>query len=117
MSMNFGDELFVARRRGTQFARIQASGLGDVTFFPALDHNTNVVYYEARVRPDGSSTPVAYKHLGKPVPSGGIIIVNMRAILDSLTAGNYNVLISVGNADGAVDYNASNTFTVPLIPE
>ena len=118
MNMTFGQDLLVHARRGTQPTRVEADGLGDVSFTPSSDHDTNVSYYEARVHPEGSSTIVATKLLGKPsITSSGKIVCSLRAILNSLSAGNYVVIVRAVNANGSTDSTDSNTFTVPLFSE
>ena len=112
--MPVSEELLTHRRRGTTGApQIQGWGLGDVSFTVPGDHAT-ILSYEARIRAQGSSTVVATKSLGKPTPQGSTIIVNLRALLDSMTAGNYTVSIAATNQSGTTDSSETSAFIVPL---
>jgi hypothetical protein len=111
----FSEELLTHKRRGVSNTglQVQGWGLGDVSFVPSAGH-ASVTNYEARVRADGSGTVIATKALGVPTPQSGRITVNLRALLDSLSPGNYTVSIAATSAGGTDDSDPTSAFIVPL---
>lgn len=113
--MPFSEELLTHRRRGTSGTGllVQGYGLGDVSFIPSAGHSS-VTNYEARIRAEGSGTVLLTKALGVPGPQNGRITVNLRALLDSLTPGNYTVSIAATSAGGTDDSDPTASFIVPI---
>lgn len=111
--MPFSEELLTFRRRGTCGVAFAGSGLGDVQFTVSPGHAT-VIRYEARVRAVGSSTVVATRDLGRPTPYNGVAVVNLAALLNSLSAGDYTVSIAATDAGGTDDSTPSGAIMVPL---
>lgn len=111
--MPFSEELITHRRRGTSGVALAGSGLGDVRFTVSPDH-ASVIRYEARVRAQGSSTVVATRDIGKPPAYGGVAVINLAALLNSLADGSYTVSIAATSAGGTTDSTPSAAILVPL---
>lgn len=89
---------------------------GDLTFRAAPDHG-NATNYQVRVYAGGTTTPVvARQDLLVPKPNDiGMITVNLQALLNPLSPGNYDVAVAVTTPGGTTESAASNVFTVPLV--
>ena len=90
-----------------------SSPLGNVSFTPPAGE---VIYYEARIYAEGTTTPVlATKYLGKPgVGTDGKVLVNVRTMLDARPAGNYHVVIAAVGAGGTDESDPGPAYVVPL---
>lgn len=91
-----------------------SSPLGDLTFTPSVDA---VLYYEARVYAEGTSSPVlTSRYLGKPEADivTNKIKVNLKTMLNALTPGNYEVTVAAIGSGGTSESSDSNVFIVPL---
>lgn len=91
-----------------------SSPLGNLSFTPSPDP---VLYYEARVYAEGTTTPVlATKYLGAPEADGvtGLITVNVERTLNALPAGNYEVLVAAIGAGGTSESAHVGAYAVPL---
>lgn len=91
---------------------------GDIIWVTSSDNRSNVNYYMAQARAEGSSTVVSTLFLGKPVSANSARArVNGASWLNSLTSGNYTVDVLAVNASGSTDSANSAAFTVPLAAE
>lgn len=105
-----------ARVGGLGRSNTQPFPLGWVAWTPPSDHTTNVTYYEARVRGDGSGTVVATVNLGKPIPHSttGLCYANIASTLNGLSSGDYTTSIAAVNSSGSTDSDVSPAFSLPL---
>lgn len=89
-------------------------GSGEVSFTISQQH-AEVTNYAARLRVSGNSTVVATQNLGVPTPdSYGVIVANLQATYNQLSAGDYTVSIATTTPLGTTDSAESNAFTLPL---
>lgn len=91
------------------------AALGDLTFQASPDH-ASATNYQVRVYAGGTVTPIlATQNLLVPRPNeAGTITVNLQALLNPLSAGNYDVTVAVTTPGGTTESAASTPFTVPL---
>ncbi len=114
--MPFSDEFHVARFRGTRFSGLQGTPdqPGVLKFTQSVDHAYGVSSYEVRVYTIGTSTVVAYRNLGKPVPySNGDILVDITSLLTPLSAGNYTAKVTAVGKVGSGE-STGYDFQLPL---
>ena len=95
------------------YGRSGVMPIGNVSFLPSTG---DVLYYEARVYAEGTSTPVVATHfIGLPTPGeDGRITVNIRSTLDALPAGNYEVTIAAVGGEGTSESAHGSAYVVPL---
>jgi len=88
--------------------------LGDLTFTPSVDA---VLYYEARVYAEGTSSPIlATQYLGvPPVDANGRCRVNILSMLNAQAPGNYDVKVAATGSGGTSESAESNVFVVPVV--
>ena len=84
-------------------------------FTASADHDTNVDYYVVEIFPQGANpetaNAVAAQNIGKPPLVNGECEADVRAMIDSLSAGSYIASVSAFNSDGSSRSTASAMFT------
>jgi regulation of enolase protein 1 (concanavalin A-like superfamily) len=84
-------------------------------FNASADHNSNVDYYVVEIFPAGAdpenANAVAAQNIGKPAVAGGECEADVRAMIQSLSPGDYIATVTAFNGDGSARSAASAPFT------
>jgi len=90
------------------------NALSRALFTASVDHTSNVDYYVVEIFPQGAdpvtANPVAAQNIAKPPLVGGECEADVRAMILSLSPGNYIATVTAFNIDGSAQSLASAMF-------
>jgi hypothetical protein len=84
-------------------------------FTASADHDSNIDYYVVEIFPQGAdpqmANAVAAQNIGKPAMVNGECEADIRAMIQSLSPGNYIATVTAFNGNGSARSTASAPFT------
>jgi uncharacterized protein (DUF2141 family) len=82
-----------------------------LTFTPSSDNATAVTYYELDLFPAGTNVSIASQNLGMPPIVNNVMTVDISALVQALSSGNYFSTVTAVGPGGSATSQPSNTFT------